>query len=110
MEACGTSGMKALLNGVPQLSVLDGWWIEGFNGKNGWAFEGNGDEKDAKSIYDLLEKEIVPLYYTLDDSGTPTGWLKIMKKAISSTGTSFSSRRMVKEYALKVYQQALKSA
>jgi starch phosphorylase len=110
MEACGTSGMKASLNGVPHLSILDGWWIEGFKGNNGWAFEGNGDERDAGSIYDLLEKEIIPLYYTLDDSGTPAGWVKIMKQAIKSTGASFSSRRMVKEYALKFYQHALRSA
>jgi starch phosphorylase len=109
MEACGTSGMKASLNGVPQLGVLDGWWIEGFKGKNGWAFDGNGDEKDAESIYDLLEKEIIPLYYTLDDSGVPAGWLKIMKDAIKTTGMQFSSRRMVKEYALKFYQQALET-
>jgi starch phosphorylase len=110
LEACGTSGMKASLNGVPNLSILDGWWIEGFNGRNGWAFEGNGDETDAESIYGLLEKEIIPLYYTLDDSGVPVGWVNIMKQAIKSTGAVFSSRRMVKEYALKFYQQALKSA
>ncbi len=63
--------MKASLNGIPQLSVLDGWWIEGFNGKNGWAFKGKGEKDDAESIYNLLENEIIPLYYKLDDDGIP---------------------------------------
>jgi starch phosphorylase len=108
MEACGTSGMKASLNGVPHLSVLDGWWIEGYNGKNGWAFEGKGDEQDAAAIYDLLEKEIVPLFYKLDESGTPASWVRVMKEAVKSTAAQFSARRMVKEYALKFYQHAMK--
>jgi starch phosphorylase len=110
MEACGTSGMKASLNGVPQLSILDGWWPEGFNGRNGWAFTGAGEDKDAEAIYDLLEKEIIPLYYKVDESGTPFDWVKVMKEAIKSTAPLFSARRMVKEYALKFYQNALKSA
>ncbi|MFA4917793.1 MAG: alpha-glucan family phosphorylase [Thermodesulfovibrionales bacterium] len=109
MEACGTSGMKASLNGVPHLSVLDGWWIEGYNGKNGWAFEGKGDEQDAAAIYDLLEKEIVPLFYKLDESGTPAAWVRVMKEAVKSTAAQFSARRMVKEYALKFYQHAMKA-
>jgi starch phosphorylase len=110
MEACGTSGMKASLNGVPHLSILDGWWPEGFNGKNGWAFTGAGDDKDAEAIYDLLEKEIIPLYYKVDEYGTPIGWVKVMKEAIKSTAPLFSARRMVKEYALKFYQNAVKTA
>ena len=110
MEACGTSGMKASLNGVPHLSILDGWWPEGFNGKNGWAFTGDGEDKDAEAIYDFLEKEIIPLYYKVDEYGTPIGWVKVMKEAIKSTAPLFSARRMVKEYALKFYQNALKSA
>jgi glycogen phosphorylase len=109
-EASGTSGMKAALNGVPHLSILDGWWIEGYNGKNGWAFEGRGDAEDAGAVYDLLEKEIIPLYYRLDDAGVPVGWVKVMKEAIRNTGPFFSARRMVKEYAMKFYQNALKSA
>ncbi|TSA12803.1 MAG: alpha-glucan family phosphorylase [Deltaproteobacteria bacterium] len=110
-EACGTSGMKASLNGVPHLSILDGWWIEGFNGKNGWAFGGKGnDEEDAEAIYELLEKEIIPLFYRVDDDGIPHGWVKVIKGAIKSTSPSFSARRMVKEYAKKFYQNALKSA
>jgi len=110
LEACGTSGMKASLNGVPHLSILDGWWPEGFNRKNGWAFTGDGEEKDAEAIYELLEKEIIPLYYTVDEYGTPIGWVKVMKEAIKSIAPFFNTRRMVKEYALKFYQNALKSA
>ncbi len=110
MEACGTSGMKASLNGVPHLSILDGWWIEGFNNKNGWAFSGKGnDEGDAEAIYELLEKEIIPLFYIVDDDGMPHGWVKVMKKAIKSTAPMFSTRRMLKEYILKFYHSAVKS-
>ncbi len=108
LEASGTSGMKAALNAVPQLSILDGWWMEGYNGRNGWAFEGTGsDEKDAEAIYGLLEKEIIPLYYKQDEDGVPHEWVKIMKEAIKSTGPHFSARRMVKEYAMKFYKYAL---
>jgi starch phosphorylase len=108
LEACGTSGMKASLNGVPHLSILDGWWIEGFNGKNGWAFEGGDDVKDAEAIYTILENEVIPLYYKVDDDGIPHEWVKIMKEAIKTTAPLFSARRMVKEYATKFYQKALK--
>jgi starch phosphorylase len=106
-EASGTSGQKATLNGVPNLSVLDGWWVEGYNGANGWAF-GDGDElddheaqdaRDAEALYSLLEDEIVPLYYTRDGDNTPRGWVAIMKEAIKSNAPQFSSRRMLKEYA-----------
>lgn len=110
LEACGTSGMKASLNGVPHLSILDGWWIEGYNGKNGWAFEGKGDDSDAEAIYDLLEKKIIPLYYRLDEFGIPVEWVRIMKEAIKSIGPLFSAKRMVKEYVQKFYKDALKSA
>jgi starch phosphorylase len=110
LEACGTSGMKASLNGVLHLSILDGWWMEGFNGKNGWAFEGKDDTHDAEAIYDILENEVVPLYYKIDDDGIPHDWVKLMKEAIKSTAPLFSSRRMVKEYATKFYQKALKAS
>jgi len=110
LEACGTSGMKASLNGVPQLSILDGWWIEGFNGKNGWAFAGAGDDNDAEAIYNLLEEDIIPFYYEVDEDGVPRKWVKVMKEAIKSTAPLFCSRRLVKEYAVKFYQSALKSA
>jgi starch phosphorylase len=110
LEACGTSGMKASLNGVIHLSILDGWWIEGFNGKNGWAFEGKDDAHDAEAIYDILAREVIPLYYDLGDDGIPHGWVRKMKEAIKSTAPLFCSRRMVKEYATKFYQKALKSS
>ncbi len=104
-EACGTSGMKASLNGIPHLSVLDGWWIEGFNGRNGWAFDGGaeGDAKDAEALYDILEKEVIPVFYRVDDDGVPHEWVKIMKEAMMSTAPFFSSRRMMKEYVSKFF-------
>lgn len=116
MEASGTSGMKASLNGVPNLSILDGWWLEGFNGENGWAFGGeqpmDGDRSpaDAEALYRLLEEQIIPLYYDTGEDGTPHGWVKVMKNAIKQTGSHFSARRMVKEYVQKFYAKALESA
>lgn len=113
MEASGTSGMKAALNGVPQLSILDGWWIEGYNGKNGWAFEhqereGDLNVADAESIYHLLEQEIIPRYYSVSDDGIPTGWVRLMKETIKASAARFSARRMVKDYIGKFYAPALK--
>jgi len=114
MEASGTSGMKACLNGVPQLSILDGWWMEGYNGRNGWAFQGadgpERDAKDAKAIYDILENEVVPLYYKRDGQGLPHSWVQVMKEAMKSVGPGFSARRMVKEYVTSFYQKALEYA
>jgi len=114
LEACGTSGMKASLNGVPNLSILDGWWLEGFSGDNGWAFGGedvpNRDAQDAAAIYDILEQKVVPLYYSADEEGIPREWVKCMKAAMKSTAPAFSARRMVKQYSLKFYQEALKSS
>jgi len=112
MEASGTSGMKASINGVPNLSILDGWWIEGYNGKNGWAFgssDGNA-AADAGAIYELLEKKIIPLYYETDEQGVPRGWVRMMKEAMKSVGPNFSARRMVKEYMEKFYKPAMRSA
>jgi len=113
LEACGTSGMKASLNGVPHLSIADGWWREGYNGKNGWSFgrdDGEArDEEDADALYSIIEDRVVPLYYKVGDDGVPHDWVGIMKEAIMSTAARFSSRRMVKEYASKFYQNALKS-
>jgi starch phosphorylase len=114
MEASGTSGMKAALNGVPQLSIMDGWWMEGYNEKNGWAFshekvEGNRDQHDAAEIYRLLEEEIIPLYYNVSEEGIPFGWVKVMKECIKGNAAKFSARRMVKEYIQKYYAMALNS-
>jgi starch phosphorylase len=113
LEASGTSGMKASLNGVPNLSILDGWWIEGYNGKNGWAFGAdvtaeNRDPLDAASIYDILESQVIPLYYKISREGIPESWVAVMKQTIKSTAARFSSRRMVKEYIEKFYLPALK--
>ncbi len=114
MEASGTSGMKATLNGVPQLSVMDGWWIEGYNGKNGWAVQGadgpDRDAKDAAAIYDIIEKDIVPLYYDVDEDGISHGWTTVMKETIKMTGPNFSARRMAKEYASRFYLPALQTS
>jgi starch phosphorylase len=113
-EACGTSGMKALLNGVLHLSVRDGWWYEGYNGTNGWALDGDPyalkpeeeDKIDAESFYRLLEEEIVPLYYDRDRSGVPHGWIRLIKETIRSIVPVFCTRRMLKEYTERMYQAA----
>ena len=113
-EASGTSGMKASLNGIPNLSVLDGWWVEGYNGANGWAINGTQqgnehaqDDHDAEAIYRLLEEEIVPLYYDRDHDNIPRGWIEVMREAIRSNTPRFSMRRMVKEYTSELYLDAL---
>jgi starch phosphorylase len=113
LEACGTSGMKAALNGVPNLSILDGWWVEGFNGENGWAVEHDAssaspDGSDAEKIYRILENEIIPLYYKTSESGVPHDWVKVMKAAMKSNAARFSARRMVKEYIEKFYAKSIK--
>ena len=112
-EACGTSGMKAALNGVPQLSVLDGWWEEGYTGQNGWAISGapqgrDGDAADAEQLYLLLEQQVVPLYYDRDARGIPLGWISRMKQAMRVAGQRFTAQRMVREYASDYYVPAIR--
>jgi len=111
MEACGTSGMKAGLNGVPQLGTLDGWWAEGWTGRNGWAIprptDEQVDEHDAQHVYELLENEIVPTFYARDARGIPTGWTDHMKHALREAGSRFAARRMVQQYAREYYAPAL---
>jgi starch phosphorylase len=110
-EACGTSGMKASVNGVLHLSVRDGWWYEGYNGANGWVIgdkveEYNPQEEDradAEALYRLLEEEIVPLYYKRDRAGVPHGWVHMAKEAIGSIVPRFCARRMLKEYVEQMY-------
>lgn len=117
-EASGTSGMKASLNGVPNLSVVDGWWYEGYNGANGWAIHNDcdgsspadSDQADAEELYQLLENKIVPLYYEHDLNGIPHGWIRVVKQAIRSTVPFFCARRMVKEYTERMYLPAAQSA
>ncbi len=115
-EASGTSGQKAALNGVLNFSVLDGWWREGYNGRNGWAI-GNEtdfddpaeqDRHDAESLYHVLETEIIPLYYKKRSSdGLPGEWIARIKESIRTLAPAFSMRRMVKEYTGKLYSPAL---
>jgi starch phosphorylase len=115
-EASGTSGQKAALNGIPNLSVLDGWWAEGYNGLNGWAI-GNGhefqaeyeeDQADADALYRALETEIVPLYYQRTEEDLPRQWLVKVREAIRSAVPYFSTRRMVKEYTQKMYVPSIR--
>ena len=89
MEASGTSGMKATFNGGLQLSVLDGWWAEAYDGENGWAIPGDGDgdhdvvdDRDAARLYDLLEHEVIPLFYDRDANGVPQAWCERIKHAL----------------------------
>lgn len=98
MEASGTSGQKAAVNGVLNCSVLDGWWNEGYNGKNGWAIPGEHDETDADTLYRLLEEEMIPLYYSDRSS-----WIQMMKESIRSLTPVFSTSCMLAEYWGKLY-------
>jgi starch phosphorylase len=111
LEASGTSGQKASLNGAPNFSVLDGWWPEAYNGKNGWTI---GEEReyaslqeqdaaDAESLYAALEQELVPLYYDRNSGAVPEGWVEVMQEAIATIAPRFSTQRMVQDYTEKLY-------
>ena len=111
LEASGTSGQKAAMNGVLNLSILDGWWPEGFDGQNGWAIGAGrniadpeqADAADADALYDLLEREVVPLYYDRGEDGLPQEWLERSKDAIATVSPNFNAQRMVKDYVTKFY-------
>ncbi len=115
LEASGTSGMKAALNGVPHLSIGDGWWAEGYNSHNGWLIDGGEtgdnhdavDAADANALYRLLEEEIVPAFYDRDANGISRRWLSVVKESIHTVSPRFSARRMVKEYVKGLYAPAI---
>ena len=111
MEACGTSGMKAAMNGVLHLSTLEGWWQEGYNGRNGWAITAGKfyktevlqDTADANQLYDLLEHEVIELYYDRNESDIPQTWVRMMKEAIFSVCQNFNTNRMLCDYLTRFY-------
>jgi len=99
------------MNGVLNFSILDGWWIEGYNGENGFAIgdlnededDAVSDARDANSLYSILENEIIPMFYNKEESGLPGEWIRRMKNALATLTPQFSSDRMVKDYIEKVY-------
>ena len=116
MEASGTSGQKASVNGVINFSVLDGWWAEGYNQKNGWTIGNNSeydsyeaqDQADSQSLYRTLEEKIIPAYYEREENNLPTRWIEIMKNSITSTGGKYSTARMLVDYTNKYYMPLAK--
>jgi starch phosphorylase len=116
LEASGTSGMKAAMNGTPHLSIGDGWWAEGYTGDNGWIVEGHADPNDhgaqdwadAQALYTLLEHQLVPTFYDRDVTGVPHRWLQVVKQSIRTVLPQFSARRMLKDYVRHMYLPALR--
>ncbi len=110
LEASGTSGMKSMLNGGLNLSVLDGWWAEAFDGSNGWGIpadpapsEAERDSRDAYRLFDLIENEVLPLFFDRDSSGVPRGWIQLVKASLRTNGPRFCAKRMLDDYARQVY-------
>jgi starch phosphorylase len=114
LEASGTSGMKAAQNGVPNISVLDGWWDEGYHEDNGWAIGGREmdpdeaaqDWADAQALYGLLEGDLIPRYYERDRAGIPQRWVDVMRRSMATSLWEFSTTRMLHEYTEQLYLPA----
>ena len=111
LEASGTSGMKSVINGGLQLSVLDGWWAEGYDGDNGWALPGEvdadhqaQDERDAGLLHELLDDEVLPAFYERDGAGLPAAWLAGIRASLKTLGPRFSATRMLSEYLSGPYR------
>jgi starch phosphorylase len=110
LEASGTSGMKAAFSGTLNLSVLDGWWAEAYDGSNGWAIDSTedanpaaADARDAAALFDLLEREVIPLFYDRDALGIPRGWVARIKASLRTIGPRFCATRMLDEYERNIY-------
>jgi starch phosphorylase len=112
LEASGTSGMKSCLAGGLQLSVLDGWWAEGYDGGNGWAIEGGvdddhaaQDQRHSAAMFDLLEREVLPMFHERDADGVPHRWVEMIRRSLQTNGPRFSATRMLRDYVDQVYSR-----
>ena len=118
LEACGTSGMKAALNGALNLSIRDGWWDEWFDGENGWAIPSadgltdadRRDDIEAMALYDIIEHQVAPRFYDRDETGVPTRWVHMVRHTLKSLGPKVVATRMVREYVQELYAPAAQSA
>jgi starch phosphorylase len=114
LEASGTSGMKAALNGVVNCSILDGWWVEGYSPETGFAIGGDWvasndaeqDAADAAALFDVLEQQVIPAYYERDEHGLPPRWLNLMRNSVAQVGSRFNTNRMVTQYVEELYLPA----